>query len=110
MRAMRGGVPAGRRWLARGFHFASPSYHAALLPKTVAAREPLRVAALKRLGESQADYYLWKEVPVASLLNGQTLGAGAATQTVDAFGAVSGSQLLATADELLHLLHVHLAE
>ena len=106
---MRGGVPAGRRWLARGFHFASPSYHAALLPKTVAAREPLRVAALKRLSESQADYYLWKEVPVASLLNGQTLGAGAATQTVDAFGAVSGSQLLATADELAALTE-HVSE
>ena len=74
MRAMRGCAPVGRV-LARGFHFGSPSYHAAFLPGTVAAREPLRAAALAALDESHGDHR--KEMPVASLLDGKTLGAGA---------------------------------
>ena len=100
MRAMRGGVPAGRRWLARGFHFASPSYHASLLPAVAANRAALRDAAIFALDNTNPTLTTWHWEPVCSMLNGKLLDGGAKTDTRDAFGAANGAQLLASKSEL----------
>jgi hypothetical protein len=89
--------------LARPFHYASPAYHEALLPAVSADPAEIRAAALKAIEDADAIRASWHSDPVASLLCGRSLDAGTRVETVDAFGAASGAQLLASASEMAAL-------
>jgi hypothetical protein len=91
------------RRFVRQFHFASPAYNKAFVARPAADRSVLSAAALAALDNASATKALWHSQPVCSLLAGRKLEGGARVDTTDAFGLVSGSQLLATADELAAL-------
>jgi hypothetical protein len=86
----------------RPYHFASPGFHAALLPAVAAEREPLRAAATHAL--NGFDKAKWHSSPVATVLEGNILDGGTRVDTLDAFGLANGSQLLAAPSELDRLI------
>ena len=85
----------------RTYHFASPGYHAAFLPAVSVDHSAIRAAAVDALAKKHAGE--WHDSPVVSLLKGKKLDGGARTDTVDAFGAVNGAQLLASHAEVEQL-------
>lgn len=89
--------------LARQFHYASPAYHDALLPAVAADPAQIRAAALDAIQDADAIRASWYSDPVASLLCGRTLDAGTRVETLDAFGAANGAQMLASPSELAAL-------
>ena len=94
--------------LRRSFHFASPSYHAALGNLPAVSRDALRAAALRSLDDGGDGAARFADLPpVSSLLAGETLGAGTPTPTINAMGETNGTQLLATADELQRITLIH---
>ena len=110
LRSSRSQYMLGRasRWVLRAphhrraFHYASPEFHAALMPAVGAVdTDSLRAAAVAALNSTDAD--LWHAEPITSLLNGKALSAGERVDTLDACGRVNGSQLLATAEEMAAL-------
>ena len=86
----------------RHFHFGTPSYHACFLPAVPVEASAIRAAAVAALGRKDADQ--WYREPIVSLLHGVALKGGTRVNTIDAFGAVNGSQLLASDTELERLV------
>ena len=86
----------------RLFHFGTPSYHACFLPAVPVEASAIRAAAVAALGRKDADQ--WYREPIVSLLHGVALKGGTRVNTIDAFGAVNGSQLLASDTELERLV------
>ena len=89
----------------RGFHFGTPEYHSAFLPAVPVDSSALRAAAVAALAQKGDTTAAWRHAsPVSTVLHGEVLGAGELVDTVDAFGSVNGSQLLASPDELDRLI------
>ena len=77
--------------------FATPEYHGAFSPSIAVDSDALRAAAVSALARKDAS--TWHTSPVVSLLGGEALQGGTRVDTVDAFGAVNGAQLLASEEE-----------
>lgn len=89
----------------RSFHFGTPEFHSAFLPAVSVDAPAIRAAAVAALERKSADVAAeWHGSPVVSVLNGEALSDGDRVDTVDAFGIVNGSQILATDAELERLL------
>jgi hypothetical protein len=80
------------------FHFATSEYAACFQGLPTPDTAMLRSATLDYL--SGFDRQEWFQSPIVSLINGQELGDGAVTDTIDGIGNVNGRQKLATVDEV----------
>lgn len=76
------------------YNFATAGYHSFFRPCGGFDSEGLRSAVLQKLADFDASS--WHREPICTLLNGQRLGSAedVLVETVDAFGAVNGRQLL----------------
>ena len=84
---------------SRSFHYASSAYHDAFSPAVGAVdTEALRSAAIGAVDAGAGED--WHSAPMASFVRGTQLVGGAKVDTRNAFGAVNGSQLLASVEEM----------
>ena len=92
--------------LRRDYNFASSAYNGCFAGQPVPDGDKLRADTLAYLGAF--DPQLWYDDPVTTVLDGKILGGGSVIETVDAFNAVNGRQVLCTAEELQAVrTHIH---
>eukprot|EP01048_Picozoa_sp_COSAG05_P013281 COSAG05_NODE_1398_length_4980_cov_2.529195_4_plen_240_part_00 len=92
--------------MRREYNFASSAYNGCFAGQPVPDGDKLRADTLAYLGAF--DPQLWYDDPVTTVLDGKILGGGSVIETVDAFNAVNGRQVLCTAEELQAVrTHIH---